>query len=469
MKRKAIHFFVAAAAVIFIQSGLRAELLFLKDGSILKGSVVEETASSVLFKSEKTVRHNRNSILRISYTDTYLGRQYVKKNNGESFLAYIVFEDGENYYFRRVLSSVQEFTLPMDEVMFFCRVHPLNLRARPSEEGVELVWDPPFNRVVEFNVYSDDGSGQFSRIAAVSGCSIIIRGLLPGKKYRFRVTAVDEESVESEFSNTVSSAAGDVIPAPLKIIKLEKREQKNAPGLFVQWKGVDSPLNAGYIIYSETDSSTIKIAETGETFYELKNLRRDKDYYFRVFTAGKENNESSGSLEFSLIQRVFFDIHVTGGVSIPVGAFTDFTSTGYSVLTDVTMGIPGLGGFRFGIKSGYSSLGESDDSMYREHTSVPLYLTLQYGFKIFNLYEMFPYIDSGVAFNRLVYDDNGDSSDGFNYLTEEGMQMQFSAGVVCKYNYSRKNYISLFVQCGIIMESRPKSVVTAGLGFGVKI
>ena len=263
--------------------------------------------------------------------------------------------------------------------------------------------------------------------------------------------------------------AGDIIPAPLKIIKLEKREGENSPGLFVEWESADSPLSRGYILYSETDNSTIKIAETDKTFYELKDLRRDRDYYFRVFTAGGENNESSGSLEFSLIQRTFFDIHITGGVSVPVGAFTEFSSTGYSFLTDITMGIPALGGFRFGIKSGYRSLGGSDDRIYREHTSVPLYLTLQYGFKIFDLFEIFPYIDSGVAYNRLVYDDDGDSSDGFNYLTEEGMQMQFSAGVVCKYNYSRKNYVSLFVQYGLIAESEPKGLITSGLGFGIKI
>ena len=359
--------------------------------------------------------------------------------------------------------------LPMDEVMFFCRVHPMNLRARPSEEGIELVWDPPFNRVFGFNVYSGAEGEKYKKTLSTTDNSILIKGLVPGKRYLFRVTAVDEESVESGFSNTVAAVAGDIIPAPLKIIKLEKREGENSPGLFAEWESADSPLSRGYILYSETDNSTIKIAETDKTFYELKDLRRDRDYYFRVFTAGGENNESSGSLEFSLIQRTFFDIHITGGVSVPVGAFTEFSSTGYSFLTDITMGIPALGGFRFGIKSGYRSLGGSDDRIYREHTSIPLYLTLQYGFKIFDLFEIFPYIDSGVAYNRLVYDDDGDSSDGFNYLTEEGMQMQFSAGVVCKYNYSRKNYVSLFVQYGLIAESEPKGLITSGLGFGIKI
>ncbi|NCC45307.1 MAG: hypothetical protein EOM18_17375, partial [Clostridia bacterium] len=89
-------------AVMILSAPLSAEYIFLKDGSILKGTIVSDTAATVNLRLEdrRMQRIPRSDIMRILYTDLYMGKVYIQKIDGKSIVAYMVDEDRDTYTFR---------------------------------------------------------------------------------------------------------------------------------------------------------------------------------------------------------------------------------------------------------------------------------------------------------------------------------------------------------------------------------
>lgn len=72
--------------LVLLCSPLAAEYLFLKDGSIIKGSVVRETRAVITFRADedkKTVRYPRGDVMRILYMEIKMSRVYVQMRTGE--------------------------------------------------------------------------------------------------------------------------------------------------------------------------------------------------------------------------------------------------------------------------------------------------------------------------------------------------------------------------------------------------
>ncbi|MBN1500379.1 MAG: hypothetical protein JW982_09490, partial [Spirochaetes bacterium] len=124
-------------AVLVFQIDLFAEYVFLKNGDIKKGAIVSETASTIVLKAvdKKTYSIERNTILRILYTEIYLGKVFVQKNDGKNVVCYMVDENRETYTFRLELYKPVEFVLTREEVLFIARGNP---------SGLELINDADY-------------------------------------------------------------------------------------------------------------------------------------------------------------------------------------------------------------------------------------------------------------------------------------------------------------------------------------
>ena len=133
---------VIALVLLFLAAatGLRAEYVFLKDGSIHQGKITSDTAAGVTMqmKNGAVKTFYRNNIIRILYTDIYMGKHFIRLNTGEMLEAYQVDEDSDTYTFRKDLSRPEEFTVKRSNVLFMTRTNPTGLVGRPSLSEIRL-------------------------------------------------------------------------------------------------------------------------------------------------------------------------------------------------------------------------------------------------------------------------------------------------------------------------------------------
>ncbi len=106
---------VIAAGLCFLMPA-SGEYIFLRDGQIVEGTIVSESAKTVSLKKKdnKKETYQRENIMRILYTELYMGKVYVQKIDGKGVTGFMVDEDRLTYTFRRELNDPAEFTIPRD-------------------------------------------------------------------------------------------------------------------------------------------------------------------------------------------------------------------------------------------------------------------------------------------------------------------------------------------------------------------
>jgi hypothetical protein len=97
---------------------------------------------------------------------------------------------------------------------------PGHLDAAMAPEGARLVWESLAERgdVAGYRVYRDDGSGFAALGGLVEGNSWIDASAVPGRPYRYRVTAVDD-----------SPRANESAPSPEASLTIERPEEAAPP------------------------------------------------------------------------------------------------------------------------------------------------------------------------------------------------------------------------------------------------
>lgn len=117
-----------------------SEYVFLKNGQILKGKILEETTAviTIRIKNGPVQTIKWSDTIRIMYTEIYLGKVTVNKTDGTVFEGYMVYEDRLDYIFRYDIDKPAEFTVPRADVLSISRSNPTNLTGRPGETRIEL-------------------------------------------------------------------------------------------------------------------------------------------------------------------------------------------------------------------------------------------------------------------------------------------------------------------------------------------
>jgi hypothetical protein len=188
---------------------------------------------------------------------------------------------------------------------------PTNVGARPSNNAVQLSWDPnPDPHVTGYTLYmSRAPGGSYIPIQKrIKDNKVIIDGLTNGTRYYFVVTSVNNSwpSVESNYSVEVSAVPAPVIPtAPTMGQAQQQTGPVNNCVCNLQGWAIPAGNTMGYNIYMSETSGTgyKKVNDKPVTTltYKVGNLECNRRYFFVLtgLTNDQPPVESKPSQEWS--------------------------------------------------------------------------------------------------------------------------------------------------------------------------
>jgi len=307
-------------AVLLFTSTAYAEHVFLKNGAIIKGTVTGETADELTLDLQNGAvkTYQQKDIIRVLYTELYLGVQYVRLVDGKVIQAYMVDEDQNSYTFRKNLYSPEEFKIPRADVLFIARNNPNKLAGKADYTSAELTWLPPMGEVKEYRIYVKEKFGAYPKKPAgtTTGTRYTVKDLKSCTEYRMIVTAVNEKGKESLPSNEIEletiNYAPDAPGRPRHIIAADRG--KGLVDVDVAWPAAadrDGTV-AAYNVYLKKAkdrefsraariAAPAKAVEPGEISHTFKGIADKTEYVMAVTALDAKNAESDKSalLNFS--------------------------------------------------------------------------------------------------------------------------------------------------------------------------
>ncbi|MCL2154357.1 MAG: hypothetical protein FWH53_01695 [Leptospirales bacterium] len=195
---------------------LRAELVFLNDGSIIEGEIVENVKESITVKDNYNKLHEiqRGDILRIRQS-IETGKVYIQKRNGEGISAYIVDENRISYTLRTELDNLDEFIIKKSDVLFISNFALSDLQGFLDTNQIYLLWTKPHISVKHYKVYYTTGKNEKYKLDGITtDNSYRLKNISSGKIYYIIVTSVGMDNYESPPSNELSISTDSMNSPP---------------------------------------------------------------------------------------------------------------------------------------------------------------------------------------------------------------------------------------------------------------
>jgi hypothetical protein len=121
---------------------LKAEALFLKNGSILEGKIAKDTDREVVITINNKPRTvPRKDILRVLYNDEYKSQVYFFMTDNSIIEGHLVDETRDSYTYRTKLSSAAEKTVSKDAVRFVSKEKISVYEMQKKAEKPKLIAD----------------------------------------------------------------------------------------------------------------------------------------------------------------------------------------------------------------------------------------------------------------------------------------------------------------------------------------
>lgn len=450
-----------------------AEYVFLRDGAIIQGKIISDSATTIIITDKKNKRQTiaRNNIIRILYTDIYLGKIYVQKTDGKNEICYMVDEDRDTYTFRRELYSPEEFTLRRDQVLFIARGNPTGLEGEPGTDTIDLKWMAPYNPVTKYRVYmKGPGDREFKASAETKKKNYSFEKLNSNTKYIFYVKAIDASGSESLPSNELTVTTLNIKPGrPVKLryesrkIKMTGKEGKDKEKScdFIMWDSVTDPdgTTSGYNIYLHVDGKDKKLATVTGTEYGIPD--GISVYDLRIAAVDDRNDESP-------LSRIRHSRAVKAGIEplclVPMGCLADMFNAGSGAevyLSEKNFLMPNL---ELGFSAGAVSLPGKDTDKIEDMLLVPVTADAGYHFVVSEFFTVMPCISLGYAFMDVNYISVYEKKNSKTWepfvragamLNYEFEDLQLSWGIKYGFIYETsevKPFVELLLRAGIIID-----------------
>ncbi len=461
--RKLLNVTCAAAFILcFTELPLMAEAVFLKDGSIVEGSIVSDAAGSVTVRTadKKTRQIKRSDIMRILYTELKLGKIYVQKRDGKGIVAHLVDEDRESYTFRKELYSPEEFTLKRNEVLFMAEKNPSGLQPDGDVETdrISLKWLPPYDPVKKYKLYiKKKQSDRYEPADTTGSTSITIKKLGSNTEYFMIVTAVDSAGNESEPSNELKFKTKNLPPDKPGGITRETKDNK----VTVRWSesnDADGKVK-GYNIYSRDDKGKGKLASVKRPEYQVPD---NISVYNLEITA--EDDLGSESLRARVFMPMQLVISAAPSAMVITGDLGEMFGPGYGGMFNIGFRNLFFQNFETGLSGGYYTFKGKEEKNTDSMFMIPVTAYAGYHLGIGDWFSFFPFVKAGESYSVVKYTGLAGETNktvvdpiaaaGLS-LTAGGDSVTFSVGADYGFLYESagvKPFYEGFVSCGLKFE-----------------
>ncbi len=465
------------AVVIFVpvsEISSYSEYVFIKDGSILDGTIASDSVESVTLrlKDNKIKQIPRSTIMRILYTELYMGKVYVQKTDGKNVICYMVDEDRETYTFRKELFNPAEFTIKRDQVLFMARGNPTGLEVDGEVETdrVELKWNPPYNPVKKYRINIKGPGDKAYRPGGETGSkNITLKDLKSNTKYQIHVIAIDDAGDESLPSNELTITTKNVAPGRPVIDLVEKLPEG---GYKIRWKeSIDSDGKiAGYRVYRKADGMKL-LTETKKLEYILAKEEDIDSIYISAFDELKAESD---------FKRIVVTHKPETGVSVSP-AFL-YTMDKLKDMADYGFGLTFRSEFsnylfdQLELSAELSVLYLPGKSGFIESESkvnfllfVPVMATAGYAFYPVDNFAVIPVVSAGVMYLHYDYNYFDIPSSKKKNISKGEVDPIVGAGLNLRYGLTKDLYLTMSAEYRIFFEEKNSySYLTAAIGAGMR-
>lgn len=455
------------AAVIICAGSAGAETVFLKDGSIIEGRIISDAAGAVTVrdKDNKTRTVQRGNIMRILYTELFMGKVYVQKTDGKNVICYMVDEDRESYTFRKELFSPEEFKLKRDQVMFMARGNPSGLEGEADTDRVELKWFPPYNQVKRYHIYIKAPDDKTFRLAdETKRKSVTIKDLKSNTKYLLHVTAVDNAGDESLPSNELVLITKNIKPDKPEKINFTRKYSADGKKYTAEltWSTASDPDGRvkGYNVYKRDDGRDILLGKITSAAYSVKDLVAGEEYQFKVKSIDDKEEESEDPAVLMIREQPFISFELNGYYIITNGRLGEMLDYGYGGFLSVYMTNIYFAGFDTGFSSGYWMF-EGEHSRVNSAFMVPMLLTLRYRLPVMWGIYLSPAIHGGFFYNSIDYSYIDQASSEEKEATDTSFEPAVLGGGCIGYGVTDVLHFTAGAYYGVIFEQDRRLEMTA--------
>lgn len=408
MNRKICIVITVIAAVAFISGQGRSEYLFRKDGSIIHGKITTETSKIVMIRKAdgKSERVERSDIMRILYTELYMGKVFIRLTTGKVLEGYMVDEDQTTYTFRKELNRPEEFTLPRSKVMFLVRSNPTDLEGKADRRFIDIKWSPPFVRPKSYNIYTKSASGGEFKVAGTSGSARYrLDGLPSNTQFSIYVTAIDKDNKETLPTDVISVTTLNIPPDAPEGIMLKGLPDKSSGKINagISWRAsADSDGTVtGYRVYRENESGFGRIADTKATSHTVTGLDPGENHRFLVRAVDDRGDESEDS---GVVSTKAGGIEVSAHAAYfsPQGKLSDLADPGIGAVVRAGATDLFIENFDAYIEGGYYRCGGSNDRV--DYFAIaPVMVGVAYELPLFSFISVSPALSFGYAYTTISY------------------------------------------------------------------
>jgi len=406
MKTKMFGKFLNIAFMSFIfffvsDLSLKAEAIFLKDGSIIDGTIISDAANSVTVRlaDKKTKQIPRSDIMRILYTELKMGKIYIQKRDGKGIVAYMVDEDRANYTFRMELYNPEEFTLKRSDVLFMAEKNPSGLQVDGvvGTDMVSLTWLPPYDAVKKYNVYiKKNEKDKYELIDSTGSKSITLKNLSSNTNYFLIVTSLDSDSYESNPSNELKIKTKNNPPSrPDGIV----RDMKGAK-VSVKWSESNDPDGKvkGYNVYNRDEKEKKKIATVKTPEYTVPD--NVSVYKLEISSFDDLDMESDRVRVLMPLQLVISAAPTAFSLSGDLGGMFD---PGYGGTVNIGLRNFMFQNFETGLSFSYITLPGKEEKNTDTLNYIPITVYAGYHFRVGDWFSLFPFAKLGESYSKVKY------------------------------------------------------------------
>ncbi len=397
---------VLACLSLTVFVNLSADYIYLKDGSIINGKLLNDGKDSISVRDkDNRVREiKRIDVMRINFAEINIGKVYVQKRDGTSFTAYLVEQDRTNYIFRMDFLKPVEISVSRTDILFIAEKNPSGLKGLADTDSITLSWFPPYDQVKEYRLYvKNKVNDKYSLAGVTDNKSHKIKNLKSNTTYFVIVTSVDMTGYESAPSNEIKITTKNISPDPPSDISVSRN---SSGGYNLSWSESSDPDGkiAGYRIYRIVDGKESCISDQKKTGIYLAEYAV-KESFFIVSYDDKGTESLRERVPFPEMRILEFD--VMPACIFPVGDFGKMVYPGYGMALSVKLTNTPFPGSALGVETAFLYMkGRSSESDARKCESlilIPAMISFSIPYKLAGKLSIEPEFAAGVIFSDIKY------------------------------------------------------------------